>query len=134
MIDEPPSDAGLVHDRVTWLLPTFGISRVGAPGQDTDITALTVGPEHWSLGAEGRTRADAAEAMPPATIVDPPAMVTARKFRERRSHRRGGAAGYKPGTRLIDVPAIANVASPGGKATRGCTQSATIGRELGTHG
>jgi hypothetical protein len=39
MIDESMSDAGMVHDRVTGPLPTFGISRVSAPGQDTDITA-----------------------------------------------------------------------------------------------
>ena len=51
MIDAPPSDAGAVHDRVTWASPALAVSPVGAPGSAVIRSELSV---RGQCGRSGR--------------------------------------------------------------------------------
>src|ERR1035437_10494834 len=56
MIAAPPSEAGAVHDRLTWALPAVAVSPVGGPG----LSTLACSP-----AAEVRTQAGHRGARPP---------------------------------------------------------------------
>ena len=67
MIDAPPSDAGAVHDRVTWASPALAVSPVGAPG------SAVIRSELWFAVNVG-----APAALPPAITTGQPSIIAAR--------------------------------------------------------
>src|ERR1035437_3371701 len=91
MIAAPPSEAGAVHDRLTWALPAVAVSPVGGPG----LSTLACSPAAEVRTEDGPERPAASMAGPETARAARP--IATGKTSQRRGRRTATLGTDRPG-------------------------------------